>query len=624
MYWNKYEDRKINILNILENKFVDLKWLENNFNVSNKTLRNDVNYLNDKLIDSAYINIEDGVVKLFIYNYALFIEEKNNIIEKSMKLSNEDIRIMKLFDILLDMNYFRIDDIAEKLYISRSSVVSDIEKLKVILKNYKLDIEGKQNTGIRLSGDEVNIRKFILDNEYSYANLDDQFNSRFYEKLHAMLGFYGIYGHNYEKIKKFINVSIYRYKKGFTINKLNKENNQNFNNEVLNNLKNEINCLIVKEKEYLSETEIQFIMTPLLGMRTPLKRKKISGIDIPFTINNLVDEIFLNIRKKMDLDVNLGEVLEDFTYHIYFLVNRINLNYEINNPIKNDIKTRYKVAYEMARISSKVIEEKTDKYISESELAYLASYFQLYVGEILDKSKVNKYKIALINGYAISETLILKRMIEDKYNNEFSVEIFDDIRNVLDIKQYDLLISNRNIETNQYFIYEKDLTNFDSIKRKIDKYKISVSSEININNSLNSIIVNKLNKENFFLLNGKNYNEDLNTMLNKLSELGIADENFKDRILKREKVSSTIFSNEVAFPHTSSNELIISLGINHKTQPNLIFLVGVDSSKESTLIRLYDEIASISTNKNIINEVKNIKSYSDFVETIITKTRLFR
>ncbi|MDY6018256.1 MAG: PRD domain-containing protein [Anaerococcus sp.] len=624
MHFNEYEDRQVKILETLENKFLSLNDMEKLYGVSKKTIRSDLKKLNNHFANSAYIHVENGVAKLFIYDYHLFVKAKKKLIEKSVNFSNEKVRILELFDCLMEKNYWKIDDLSEKLFISRSSTIKDLDRLKNILDKYGLGIAGKQNTGIRLRGKEYDIRKFILENDYDYMSLSYELTDEFELELLELLGTFGIFGQNYLQVLKVIRLSINRIRKGFTIDSIS-ENYYKFDNGLISELKKSIKDLLVKSENINpSSLELLYMMTPLMGMRTPLRVKKISAVKVPNSVIDLVDEILQKINNKMDIKVNLGELLEDFTYHIYFLVNRMNLNYEINNPIKDEIKNKYKVAYEMAKISSKVIEEKTNHKISESEMSYLAAYFQLYVGKILNEGSNNKYKLALINSFEISETMILKKMIEQHFPDEFIIDIYDDIRNIKNIEKYDLLISNQQLDIGSYYIYEKDLANCEQVINKINKFKLSIVADFDINNTLNSIIINKVNKELFFFLDGNSYEEDLNYMLNKLIELGMSDEEFKANIFAREEKSTTIFSEEVAFPHAKSNNFIISIGINKKRNPKLIFLVGINSEEDSILLKLYEEIVDIATEEKLLEKINEIESYRDFVESIIKDTNLFR
>ena len=50
----------------------------------------------------------------------------------------------------------------------------------------------------------------------------------------------------------------------------------------------------------------------------------------------------------MGLNITEEDILDDFVYHMAFLVNRLKYGVRINNPMVEDIKENYKAAYKMA------------------------------------------------------------------------------------------------------------------------------------------------------------------------------------------------------------------------------------------------------------------------------------
>lgn len=56
-----------------------------------------------------------------------------------------------------------MDDLAEELYISRSSLTKDMQAIKERLIPYSLKIVSKHGQGIWIEGEERNRRHFIMD-----------------------------------------------------------------------------------------------------------------------------------------------------------------------------------------------------------------------------------------------------------------------------------------------------------------------------------------------------------------------------------------------------------------------------------------------------------------------------
>lgn len=65
--------------------------------------------------------------------------------------------------LLFEQESIYCDDLADELYVSRSTLSSDFKKIRHDLSKYDLQIESKPNRGVYVTGDERNIRRFIID-----------------------------------------------------------------------------------------------------------------------------------------------------------------------------------------------------------------------------------------------------------------------------------------------------------------------------------------------------------------------------------------------------------------------------------------------------------------------------
>ncbi|RZH99372.1 hypothetical protein EIG99_13825, partial [Staphylococcus condimenti] len=72
-------------------------------------------------------------------------------------------RLGKLFYELIINDISLIDDLSEKLYLSRTALNTLVTELKEKIKEYNLQIIGKPNVGISLKGKEIYIRKFAIE-----------------------------------------------------------------------------------------------------------------------------------------------------------------------------------------------------------------------------------------------------------------------------------------------------------------------------------------------------------------------------------------------------------------------------------------------------------------------------
>ena len=156
----------------------------------------------------------------------------------------------------------------------------------------------------------------------------------------------------FDSFLQSLTVTLDRLLNGHTINTLRNEYGEILRsweftlvNTISDEIENRLNISIpIKERLFLT--------LPIIGMRTPTNIEGISQhVQITEEVSGLVNEIIERIKDEMGLNIKLDDILEDFIYHISFLVNRLKYGVHINNPILDDIKQKYKVAYKMAELA---------------------------------------------------------------------------------------------------------------------------------------------------------------------------------------------------------------------------------------------------------------------------------
>lgn len=522
---------------------------------------------------------------------------------------------------LFENNLAILGDLSFEMIISKTTLNKDIEKINKLMKPYDISISGKPNVGIKLVGDELNIRNFIIENVYGIKFEESKQIEIIRKIVVNTLSPYNIDKETLDRVKMFLNISIMRIENGNSISQLPENYSYNlkkFSNEIGFKLRENVRKSLNID---LSENETIFITIPLRGMRTPLITSKIPNVEIDEYIDSIITDIFKAIKEKMDLEVDLGKLKKEFAYNIYFLLTRIKLDYKIDNNIKEQIKNEYRVAYKMAEIASKVIENRLDKNVNNSEKSYLASYFQIYIVDKLDLVNKNIFKIAIFTSKNINGWAIKRKLKEADLNEDIYIDVIDGLN--IDFSSFDVLITDIDLNLSIPVISTKEIYNISLTKNRI--HDLMEEKNIGFNKgTLKSILLNELDDNKFFLLKDKNLDENLKFMIGELQKNEYVDSNFKTQIFKREKVSLTMFSQRVAFPHARSDKLNVALGINENNFPNLIFLVSVPANLDEVLIKLYDEIVTIASNEYLCTRISKIKSYSELMLFFIKETNLFR
>src|SRR5699024_11040851 len=87
----------------------------------------------------------------------------------NLELDTSQDRIKYLLNILLySNNYISLDDLADKIYVSKNTLQNYIKTLKNIFLKYNLEYISKTNVGIKVIGNENDKRKCLVENVLSF------------------------------------------------------------------------------------------------------------------------------------------------------------------------------------------------------------------------------------------------------------------------------------------------------------------------------------------------------------------------------------------------------------------------------------------------------------------------
>ena len=97
----------------------------------------------------------------YIFNIEGYEQVKKKMYSHDDFMNSSNSRIVFIMQKLMNTDCpYLTDELAYDMNIGRSTVNGDLKKLRKLLEEYNIEIEGKTNTGISLVGEELNIRFF--------------------------------------------------------------------------------------------------------------------------------------------------------------------------------------------------------------------------------------------------------------------------------------------------------------------------------------------------------------------------------------------------------------------------------------------------------------------------------
>lgn len=302
----------------------------------------------------------------------------------------------------------------------------------------------------------------------------------------------------------------------------------------------------------ISKEERLFLSISVAGMRTPANTAEIEQkISISEGVADLIIEMLDRIKEELNVTVIANELFDDFVYHVFFMINRLRYGFHIYNPMVDDFKNKYSVAYKMAEIGKEVLEERADIKMTEDEMGFLAAYFGVFLVEQEPEKK--RCRIAIVCGSG----KIIGRLIENQLKKVFDIEPefeffyaeFDEQKK--DTFDYIVTTMELDIDTQTPVIFMDEVFDREYIQRKFENIRYLSEAGRSIRKGIDSLFMNLLDETRFFVLDeDSSYDENIDRMVRSLTNQGDLDAGFAQRVREREKYSTMVLDQNIAFPHT--------------------------------------------------------------------------
>lgn len=613
---NKYIKEILSILSA--ESYITAEKLAKELNVSEKTIRIKIQELNNDLEKTGV-----KIVSKPRYGYTLLCDDNNKDI-KSINfntVNDFEYRVKYIFEYLINNNdeYIKSDTLSEALDISKTTLTNTLKIIEDNIKYYNIKIERRPNYGIRIIGNEFDIRNCIIDYYLKQYIHDEKYINKSIEKL--VIDFIKdndikLSEINLENFILYILVSIERIKMGKIINCYDKNILKDIREEELK-LANKLAEILEKETSIkFNEAEKIFIAIHIAS-KSLLTSSENSNFIIQNKLDNIVQEmldlVYSNLKIDLRNNLNLRLLLN---HHMIPLDIRIRYNVLQKNPMLCDIKSNYGLSYLIASEANTVLKSYYKKEISDDEIGYLALLFQIALEENSNEEK-NKINILIVCGSGKTTS----KLLMCKYKKEFA-DYIDNIytTDLIMLKDFDFSKVN--------YIFSTVPINF-RVPLPIVQIGLFLENSdiINVKNALelskNDFLNDYYNKDLFSLdIKGNSRDEIIkNICINIKKYIDIPD-NFYDSVMKREDLSETDFGNLVAIPHpfdilTEKTFVYVAVLekpiIWYKNNVQVIFLVSISNKKDDNLQKFYQYTVDFLLNEESVMKLIENKTFDNLM-----------
>ncbi len=437
-----------------ENDIFDVNKISEDFHVSSRTINDDVKLLNNYLssgcknkniisIKNNIINVKNKyciksfIVNLNFYRYSLNLEER---------------LVIESLILLLTDTYITIQEMADIMMVSRSTVISDQNKLRKYVRGNKLKYTSKSGKGLRIIGDIKKQRLLfikILEEYYYLINIflnsafekDSKERTEIESARKTIFNIIGeiefrhkvnFIGRSYLKLTTYL-IYLCLFAKGDdqdTVSYETEDRNYGIEKSLYFSLCEYYNIKFdPREIDYL-----KYLTSKLQHKIVSVKNEDV--IEVQFITRKLIDLISKELSRPLYLDYKLFESL---SYHMERMRNQTGGDL-IDYPEIRSIIRENKELFATVKKSSDFLESYFKREISDVEISYIVIYIYAALERLKERiTKELKVLVVCNSGIGTSQLLVAK------LNELFRFNILESTTshqlNNIDLDNIDLIIT---------------------------------------------------------------------------------------------------------------------------------------------------------------------------------------
>lgn len=464
-----------------------MKELAEQFGVSTRTIRNDLEQINEFLNKNKLSGVSLG--KQGVIETGKDMERARQYLFRddfySYKLERHERKMFMATLLICEKDYRTLSDLADCMYVSRSTVIQDLDGLKAFFKRHKLYVVSHSNKGLILEGEEKNKRLLLLSmiksNESVYReapvferlicslkeecrvdmedlktmekviNLAEHFSGRFLTDT------------SFTNLKYFLVLSLYRMRLKMYAEQDSKKNSKyEMAGYILKQLSDFAGIEVVEE-------EVKFLGRILNEMR--YIKKTTSNQEI--VKMQVITRTFIE-HVSIDIDLNLqGDYIfyENLINHLESMFSSAIQDNTVNSVV-TEVLEHYPKIQEAVQNNVSVLEEYIGRKLNEVEISYIVVHICAAMER--NKNSTERYSVILVcNGGIGTSQLLLARL--KKYFNFDVADIIPahDLKNA-DIDEADVILSTVALDTDMEYIQVDPLLNDEdciNVGKKLSRLK---------------------------------------------------------------------------------------------------------------------------------------------------------
>ena len=479
--------RELSILQYFLNDHSEgsIKQFQNMFNVSDRSIRYDIDSLNYFLKDMGLMIRRDNKSKISL---PLSEQEKNNITARLKNLNTSNLYLSdqeKIYYVICTLlnadNPVTIATLADQLALSRTSLNNIMKEVYSWFKEYEIQVTRKTNMGIQLQYTENQWRRAAIQLLNNEAYRDYFYNILYRSCTNSKKEFLNPINYIFPNFGKMLLEETELSKLIDIISNTERALNTKFTDSgfigllihfsiVIKRIRQGKKFEVPQEKlsrlqlqnEYLVSKGIAKILEETFDVKIPPQeidyitlhlqgtKRRINNNQPDQDLKKTVLKVIVAVEEQLQVIVNpvyVNELANDLVTHLSPALIRLKNGLKINNPIMDTIITDYNKIFLATKKSCEIIKEKYQLSDFPDEEA---AYVTMHIGAVLEKSGlVKKKKIRAIimchDGIGTEKMLTSRLQVEFPDIEVIGKTSFMDLWNI-DFSDTDIIVSTLDVD----------------------------------------------------------------------------------------------------------------------------------------------------------------------------------
>lgn len=531
---------------------------------------------------------------------------------------NNSERVSYLIRTLLEASdYLKIEDLAERMFVSRTTIHNDLKDVRLQLRRFQLELKSRPAYGLKLTGSEFNLRlafaeyffhntlslveskekePFILNKDTLFKTEEIVKESCF--KVNILLSDFSL-----QNIAVHILILFKRRREGHRIDI--HKTTDSLLLPLAQTIANAVSTLL--NEDVLEKPELLYLAIHLDSKQIIAHSGKTDAQD-----EALIYDIFTEIDNNFAINfLDNHELFRYLLLHIPQMIKRIQNGLTIRNPLIHRNLREFLFAAKVTISAVSVIEANyPDISINLDEFGYLLLYFQ---GALMTRRHQQTLNIGFIGGNGRSETIVYGQTLREYFKNDhITVSVYGSLQEITQDLDIGVSMAKMSIPQAREVVAIEDGNYLTHIEQKIKQFDLA---EADLDHYLKPQYV-------IYNLRGNNKEQVLHNLTDTMNTMNLLKPHYDSNPFATHEIGHNLVHLQDLKKHVDRALCFVAVLekpiIWDKSEVHVLFLIKTKRDGDHDLFYLCDRFSKWSMDRFKVQQLIEGQSFDDFKQALLS------